>query len=88
MDNEFLLYLNSEIISDDYSDKFINSILKFIKDYCKADSVILIDLESQRKDDFKTHDKGIQTEDGDFAVCLSVCHKKLIIRGKKETFKM
>lgn len=53
MDNEFLLYLNSEIITDDYSDKFINSILKFIKDYCKADLVMLIDLESQRKDDFK-----------------------------------
>lgn len=86
MDNEFLLYLNSKIITDDYSDKFINSILKFIKDYCKADLVMLIDLESQRKDDFKTHDKGVQTEDGDFTVCLSVCHKKLIIGGKKREF--
>lgn len=86
MDNEFLLYLNSEIITDDYSDKFINSILKFIKDYCKADLVMLIDLESQRKDDFKTHDKGVQTEDGDFMVCLSACHMKLIIRGKKREF--
>ena len=43
MDNEFLLYLNSQIITDDYSDEFINTILKFIKDYCKADSVILVD---------------------------------------------
>lgn len=86
MDNEFLLYLNSEIITDDYSDKFINSILKFIKDYCKADLVMLIDLESQRKDDFKTHDKGVQTEDGDFTVCLSACHNKLIIGGKKREF--
>lgn len=86
MYNEFLLCLNSEIITDDYSDKFINSILKFIKDYCKADLVMLIDLEPQRKGDFKTHDKGVQTEDGDFTACLSACHKKLIIRGKKREF--
>ena len=86
MDNEFLLYLNSQIITDDYSDEFINTILKFIKEDCKADLVMLIDLESQRKDDFKTHDKGVQTEDGDFTVCLSACHKKLIIRGKKREF--
>lgn len=49
MDNEFLLYLNSEIITDDYSDKFISSILEFIKVYYKVDSVMLIDLESQKK---------------------------------------
>ena len=86
MDNEFLLYLNSQIITDDYSDEFINTILKFIKDYCKADSVILVDSESHRKDDFKTKEKSLQIEEGDFDVCLSGSHKKLIIRGKKREF--
>lgn len=32
MDNEFLLILNSTIITDDYSDEFINTILRFIKE--------------------------------------------------------
>ena len=86
MDNEFLLYLNSQIITDDYSDEFINTILKFIKDYCKADSVILVDSESHRKDDFKVQEKSFQIEEEDFEVCLSASHKRLIIRGKKREF--
>ena len=50
MDNEFLLILNSTIITDDYSDEFINTILRFIKEYCYAESVIILDQESKRKE--------------------------------------
>lgn len=53
MDNEFLLILNSSIITDDYSDEFINTILRFIKEYCYAESVIILDQESKRKENFK-----------------------------------
>ncbi len=83
MDNEFLLILNSEIITDDYSDEFINAILKFIKEYCFAESVILLDLESKRKEDFKTETKLFEYKDGDLIVNINGFDKKLIIRGKK-----
>lgn len=86
MDNEFLLFLNSEIITSNYSNEFIDSIMKFIKDYCKAEQIILIDSESQRKGDYRTGKSDVQIKDNDFIINIWESEKKLIIRGKKREF--
>lgn len=86
MDNQFLLYLNTEIITDNYSDDFINAIMNFIKEYCSAESIMLIDTKSQRKDDYKSEEKAYETKEDDFVVNIRGCDKKLIIRGKKREF--
>lgn len=86
MDNEFLLYLNSQIITDNYTDEFIDAILRIIKEYCSAESLILIDSDSQRKEDIKVNEKGFEIKDDDYVVNINGFNKKIVIRGKKHEF--
>ena len=69
MDIKFLSFLNSQIITDDYNEKFINYILKLISDYCIADEIILVDLTLKReKDCYSYYQKQYAIKNEDYVV--------------------
>lgn len=88
MDIKFLSFLNSQIITDDYNEKFINYILKLISDYCLADEIILVDLTLKReKDCYSYYQKQYEIKNEDYVVDINYDGlQKLIIRGKKRKF--
>lgn len=88
MDIKFLSFLNSQIITDDYNEKFINYILKLISDYCIADEIILVDLTLKReKDCYSYYQKQYAIKNEDYVVDINYDGlQKLIIRGKKRNF--
>ena len=88
MDIKFLSFLNSQIITDDYNEKFINNILKLISDYCLADEIILVDLTLKReKDCYSYYHKQYEIKNEDYVVDINYDGlQKLIIRGKKRKF--
>ena len=88
MDIKFLSFLNSQIITDDYNEKFINYILKLISDYCIADEIILVDLTLKREKDFYSYyQKQYAIKNEDYVVDINYDGlQKLIIRGKKRNF--
>lgn len=88
MDIRFLLFLNSQIITNDYNEKFINYILKLINDYCLADEVILVNSDLKRENDYDSYiSKEYEIKNEDYVVDINYDGwQKLIIRGKKRNF--